>query len=237
MSFYKTLTPFYDEIFPANEKAVHFLSGRLKKGGRILDVGAGTGNMAVALAKQGFKLTAAEPEKGMAESIQQKAQSIQLPITVSTKTMQQSDQFEGNFDGIYCIGNTLVHLDNAEEIRSFFEQVYEKLNAGGVFIFQIVNFDKVLLKKDFRFPIIEKENFTLARQYDLADSGHILFTTTVTANGEAKTNTIPLYPALSSQLLEMLEQCGFKDINAYGNFEDKAYSVDTPALIITAKKD
>ena len=237
MPFYKTLTPFYDEIFPANEKAVHFLSERFKKGGRIIDVGAGTGNMAVALAKQGFELTAAEPEKGMAESIQQKAQSNQLPIAVSTKTMQQVNQFDGNFDGIYCIGNTLVHLDNAEEIRLFFKHVYEKLNAGGMFIFQIVNFDKVLLKKDFRFPLIEKENFTFARQYDLADSGHILFTTTVTANGEAKTNTIPLYPAQSSQLLEMLEQCGFKEITAYGNFEDKAYSIETPALIVTAKKE
>lgn len=236
MPFYKSLTPYYDEIFPANEKAMHFLAERFKKDGHILDVGAGTGNMALALAKRGFHLTAAEPEEIMAEQIEQKAQLMQLPITVSTKTMQQLNQLDEMYDGIYCIGNTLVHLNSLEEIRTFIGQVYEKLNKNGVFIFQIVNFDKVLLKQDFRFPIIEKEHFTFERQYDLADSGHILFTTTITANNVAKTNTIPLYPAQSAQLLAILEQSGFNDINAYGNFEDKAYSMDTPALIITAKK-
>lgn len=46
MTFYQMLTPYYDEIFPANEKQINFIVSYLQKGSSILDVGAGTGNVA-----------------------------------------------------------------------------------------------------------------------------------------------------------------------------------------------
>lgn len=235
MPFYKALTPYYDEIFPTNEKTLTFLASHFKKGDTLLDVGAGTGNMAISLSNQGFQVTAMEPEKGMAEQIRLKSQSCENTVNVTTKTMEQVETLSGNYNGIYCIGNTLVHLNNIEEIHTFFKQTFEKLHSEGTFIFQIVNFDKVLLKKDFTFPLIEKEEFTFERQYEL-DGDHILFTTVLSANGETQQNTIPLYPATSAQLIPLLEQCGFEKIEAYGNFEYKAYSIDSPALIIVAKK-
>ncbi|WP_050614143.1 class I SAM-dependent methyltransferase [Bacillus testis] len=235
MSFYKTLTPYYDQIFPANEKALSFLTSHFKKGDTLLDVGAGTGNMAISLSQQGFQVTAMEPEEGMAEQIQIKSESCHHPVTVTTKTMEQIETIDENYNGIYCIGNTLVHLNSFKDIHSFFKQTFQKLHSDGVFILQIVNFDKVLIKKDFTFPVIKKEAFTFERHYDL-DENHILFTTTLSANGVSQKNTIPLYPATSTQLIPLLEQCGFERIKAYGNFEYKAYSIDSPALIIAAKK-
>ncbi|MGM9949951.1 MAG: class I SAM-dependent methyltransferase [Lysinibacillus sp.] len=231
MSFYKTLTPYYDDIFPANEKTVAFLASHFQEGVSVLDVGAGTGNMAIALAQQGFRVTAMEPEEGMAKQIQLKAQAQQLPITVTTNTMQQIGALEGTYQGIYCIGNTLVHLNDLEEIRTFFQQTFEKLQSEGTFIFQIVNYEK----KDFAFPVMEKEGFTFERQYE-RDGDHILFTTTLSTKEGAQTNTIPLYPATFTQLCPLLEACGFETIEAYGNFVSKAYDSDAPALIMVAKK-
>ncbi|SDN45938.1 hypothetical protein SAMN05443253_11258 [Bacillus sp. OK048] len=56
MTFYSSLTPFYDEIFPTNVKAVNFLKSNFKEGGLLLDVGAGTGNMALTCQKKDLKL-------------------------------------------------------------------------------------------------------------------------------------------------------------------------------------
>ncbi len=236
MSFYLSLTPYYDAIFPTNEKALSFIASQFKKGASLLDAGAGTGNMAVSLAKQGFQLTAMEPEGVMAEQIRSKAESGHLPIAVTTKTMQQLDELEGSFDGIYCIGNTLVHLHDEQEIRSFFKQVFQKLNNGGRFIFQIVNYDKVLKSRDFTFPVMEKDSFTFMREYEL-DGDHILFTTSISQNGSTIKNTIPLYPATSKRLLSLLQDCGFKTVSMYGNFESKEYSsLQSPALIVSAVK-
>lgn len=231
MSFYKTLTPYYDDIFPTNEKTLAFLVAHFKEGASVLDVGAGTGNMAVSLTQQGFHVTAIEPEKSMAEQIRLKAQSQQLPIIVTTNTMQQLGTLDNTYQGIYCIGNTLAHLHDMEEIRTFFQQTFEKLQPEGVFIFQIVNFDK----KDFVFPVIEKEVFLFERQYE-RDGENMLFTTTLSTKEGAQTNTISLYPATAAQLHPLLEACGFESITEYGNFALKTYNHDAPALIMVAKK-
>src|SRR4051812_15932072 len=71
LTFYRSLTPFYDEIFPTNVKALNFLEATFKQGGLLLDVGAGTGNMALFLAKEGFNVIATEPEEAMAQQIRE----------------------------------------------------------------------------------------------------------------------------------------------------------------------
>ncbi|WP_342433265.1 class I SAM-dependent methyltransferase [Neobacillus sp. FSL H8-0543] len=233
MTFYRSLTPFYDEIFPTNVKALNFLRSNFKQGGLLLDVGAGTGNMALYLAEEGFNVIATEPEKTMAQQIREKATNPS--IQVYTKTMQQIEEFEETFDGIYCIGNTLVHLNNVEEINEFLQQVYRKLTDDGLFICQIVNFDKVLSQQDFSFPVIQKETFEFKRQYDLKGD-KVAFTTTLTSAGQSFSNTTTLYPATSKQLLPILKNCGFQTIETYGNFEKIPFSVNSPAFILVAKK-
>lgn len=231
MSFYKTLTPYYNDIFPTNEKTLAFLVDHFKEGASILDVGAGTGNMAISLTQKGFHVTAMEPEENMAEQIRLKAQTQQLSIHVTTKTMQQLSTLDETYQGIYCIGNTLAHLHDLEEIRAFFQQTFEKLQPEGIFIFQIVNYEK----KDFVFPLIEKERFLFERHYE-RDGKHIIFTTKLSTKDGVQTNTIPLYPATAAQLHPLLEACGFNSITAYGNFAMKKYNHDAPALIMVAKK-
>lgn len=231
MTFYQTLTPFYDEIFPANEKTVAFLESFFEKGNSILDVGAGTGNMAIALAKKGFSLTAMEPEEQMAEIIQQKAQNQNVNIEVTTNTMQELNLFNQHFHGIYCIGNTLVHLNDLEEIKTFFRQAYEKLHLNGYFIFQIVNYEK----NDFVFPILEKENFTFERGYERSES-HLLFTAKITTADQELMNTTRLYPATITQLRPLLEECSFEVTGEYGNFVYTNFDSNAPALIMVAKK-
>ncbi len=235
MTFYQPLTQYYDEIFPTNPKASHFLASTFKQGGTLLDVGAGTGNMALSLVHEGFQVTATEPEETMVKQIHQKAKSSPYFLKIYTKAMQQLDEFTETFDGIYCIGNTLVHLDNLEEISEFLHQTYQKLNDDGIFIFQIVNFERVLTTQDFTFPVIKKETFAFERRYDLVDD-KILFTTTLLTNDQTISNTTTLYPATSKQLLPILEDCGFQSIETYGNFAKDSYSLNSPALIVVAKK-
>ncbi|MFE8697888.1 class I SAM-dependent methyltransferase [Cytobacillus sp. FJAT-53684] len=235
MPFYKVITPYYDHIFPMNDKTKQFLAANLKKGGKVLDVGAGTGNMALSLANDGFAVTATEPEEMMAGQILVKAEEGKTQINVTTKSMQQLEDFPEGFDGIYCIGNTLAHLNTLEEFSQFFQQSYKKLNENGTLIFQIVNFEKVLANQDFHFPVIKKDEFEFQRSYDL-QNGKILFTTTLLVDGKSQSNTIPLYPATAAELLPLLERAGFEQINTFGNFNEAPYSIQSPALIVTAAK-
>lgn len=235
MTFYETLYPFYDRIFPLNKQSESFLEAHFNKGQSLLDVGAGTGNMAIALAEKGFIVTAVEPEEKMANDIIVKASSKDISVKVHTYTMEQIEQLGENFDGIYCVGNTLPHLQSIEEIKSFLEKCYKKLTDGGQLILQTVNFEKFISSLDFSFPIIEKEEFKFERNYEQQDE-KVIFTTTLTTKKGAFTNSIPLYPVTSNEIVPSLEQIGYNKIEVLGNFKGEPYSVGSPAFIVVATK-
>lgn len=237
MSFYQEITPFYDQIFPTNEQTLRFLSICFKGKRNLLDVGAGTGNMAFSLANSGFMVTAIEPEETMIEEIHKKVVKSSNHFQVDSKSMLQLDELTSTFDGIYCIGNTLAHLTNLEEISQFFRQSYQKLETDGIFIIQMVNFKKVLTNNLFSFPIIENNHFSFERKYDL-DGEKIQFTTSLKVKDleEPITNTIPLFPATAEQIIPILESIGFREITSYGKFDFTPYTHDSPALIIVSKK-
>lgn len=58
MRFYEALSAYYDLLFPAGTAQVRFVAERLKQGGQVLDVAAGTGNLAVELCKRDIPVTA-----------------------------------------------------------------------------------------------------------------------------------------------------------------------------------
>jgi glycine/sarcosine N-methyltransferase len=233
--FYNELSTYYDQIFPLNHTAYSFVSQYFHEGNSILDMGAGTGSMAVALAEKGFKVTASEPEETMAETIKQKANSKGISLSVSTKSMDEIDEFQEAFDGILCIGNILPHLPDLIAVERYLRKCYNQLKTNGILILQQVNYDKVLSNSDFAFPVIEKAGVTFIREYEKKDQ-HILFTSRLSSNGETLENTIPLFPVTSQQLVPLFKKVGFQAVDVYGNFKKENHSTESPALITVARK-
>ncbi|MEC0182210.1 class I SAM-dependent methyltransferase [Paenibacillus peoriae] len=233
--FYQVLTPYYDEIFPANDKQISFLSSCFPAASTLLDVGAGTGNTAIALTKAGYILTAAEPEQSMTVKIKEKANRDQLHIKVMPNSMQQIPQLNETFDGIYCIGNTLAHLDNFNEICTFLQAAYDMLNEQGKLVIQTVNFENVLRHQKYSFPLIQKDTFTFTRKYEPLDH-KIRFTTILEDHSDTHSNAILLYPVTKAQLQNELLNCGFHSISVYGDYGKSPYSIESPALVIIASK-
>src|SRR6476620_7772496 len=226
MSFYQSFASYYDRIFPLNQTALSFVSSYFQPGESILDIGAGTGNMAVALAEKEIKVTASEPDETMAESIRSKTDLKGLTLSIQTKSMEQIEEFQSNFDGIICIGNTLPHLPDEEGIERFLSQCHQKLNKDGRLILQMVNYDKVLSTDDFSFPVIQKDYFSFTRRYEKVND-HIYFTSILTVHEESTENTIPLYPITSQRLIALLTKAGFESVQVYGNFKAEDFKHDS----------
>lgn len=237
MSFYRKLSEYYDVIFPLNQQSINFINGRIESG-RLLDIAAGTGNHSIALAKLGHRVTATDLDANMVKRLSEKAALNNVSIHVQQLAMEQLDSFEEvDFSTIICLGNSLVHLDNLDEVKSFAANLYDLLTTSGKLIIQIVNYDRILSDNVTMLPFIhrETEKISFTRKYQKVDN-KIIFKGVLTIGEEIFENQVPLLPITSKQLAEILTSTGFKSVAKYGSFKGESFTKESPALIIEAIK-
>jgi SAM-dependent methyltransferase len=144
-----------------------------------------------------------------------------------------------SFDGAFCIGNSLVHLQTAKDIQKSLNEIYALLKIGGQLAIQIVNYDRVLKRDVKDLPLINRPEVQVKfiRKYDLID-GMIHFKTRLIVGDDNKTydNVITLYPLRSTEFKALLETSGFKNIQFYGGFDGKDFDLDAFPMIVTAQK-
>jgi SAM-dependent methyltransferase len=239
MAFYEELSKYYDIVFPLGEVQFKFMTKRFKDRKNILDLAAGTGNYSIALSKLGFNVVAVDLDEEMIRKIEAKNKEERTsvkPHKLDMKNIQGLEDYQ--FDGIICIGNSLVHLDNMGEIKRVLEEMYKLLNDNGVVILQIVNYDRVLKNNVKELPLIDRSEYGVRfiRKYDL-EEGKILFKTKLIIDNEKSyENCVKLYPLKSKELFNMLKVIGFKDIKLYGGFDEKEYNLESFPLVVEAYK-
>jgi SAM-dependent methyltransferase len=112
---------------------VRFLHG-LAGAGPALEVGIGTGRVAVPLAEAGVRVVGVDPSPGMLAVLEQKLRDHpHLPVEARLGSMGLSG-VAGSFSLIYCVYHTLFYADSRVEQQSFFERAAELLAAGGAVV-------------------------------------------------------------------------------------------------------
>ncbi|MGI6113812.1 MAG: class I SAM-dependent methyltransferase [Mahellales bacterium] len=237
MSFYSKLSQYYDYIFPAAHTTLDFLRDVFRKHATssVLDLGCGSGNYSVEFARWGLSVTAVDLDSEMVAKAQAKAKDEDLPIEVIKGNMLNiSDIIKENFDGIVCIGNSLVHLSHRHQISKALKEMNTLLKPGGVLILQIVNYDRVL-KFDVRhLPVIRNDemDLTFIREYSIdAETSLINFITTLKVGKNEYRNIIKLLPLKREELDRLLKESGFNNNTFYGSFAGDGWKEDTMATI------
>ena len=228
MRFYEQISQYYDYIFPTGDEQVRFVqevAGRPPK--TILDIACGTGGYSLELAKQGYLLTAADLDAEMVRQLGLKAETAGIPIKLIQANMLDLDsKITDKFDLAFCIGNSIVHLQNFEQIKSFICSTKKLLNNDGSLILQIINFDRILLKDIKVLPTITDESIglTFERNYSYSEQQHtIYFKTNLTVDKKSFENEISLYPLLEEELLQAVADAGFKKVKLFGDFAGNAF--------------
>ncbi|WP_432408217.1 class I SAM-dependent methyltransferase [Wukongibacter sp. M2B1] len=239
MGFYEELSRYYDIVFPMGKLQLEFIGKHIKGKENILDLAAGTGNYSIALAKEGYNVSAVDLDEEMVKEIAAKNKKQGTDVKPYVLDMKKIDIFGDNkFDGIICIGNSLVHLDNKEEIKEILNKMYGLLRDDGVVILQIVNYDRILRYDVKELPLIDRpeSGVRFVRNYELKD-GKVLFKTRLIIDNERSyDNCIKLYPLQSHDFVELMKEAGFRDIKLYGGFDEREYTIDSFPLVLEAHK-
>lgn len=231
--FYNEISKYYNEIFPVGDYQIQFLKESIKSDRvNILDIACGNGGYSKVFANLNHNVTAIDLNESMINLVKKNYKDIDARVL----NMLDIDKIDKKFDLIYCIGNSLVHLENDEEILEFLIKSSNLLNDNGKLVLQIINYNRILDKDIKKLPIIEGDNLKFYRFYEnIEDKNKISFNTRLEVNNNIYENSEMLYPIRSENLIKLLEKAGFSDIKIFGSFKKEEYEKDNSyALVIKA---
>lgn len=233
MDFYMILSRYYDDLFPPNQKQIRFLMEHSPVQGKILDVGAGTGAYAAALAAKGAVVEALEIGS-MVPYLMKTAEK--KGFTALEMGMEQIHVLKTDSYGlITCIGNTLVHLESTNQVTAFLQKCKQLLLPGGQLIIQIVNYDRIIAKSQTELPVITvpDQQLTLNRSYVIGEES-VQFITKLNAGEMQWVSETRLLALRQQDLAQCLKAAGFEAFYFYGDFEGAAWELSSPATVAVA---
>jgi len=100
--------------------------------GIAVDLGAGTGLHAIALASRGYRVTAIDSCERLLDELRVRAAGS--PVTAVRADLLSFPQIvPGPLDVILCMGDTLTHLQDLAAVETLFAAVAASLAGGGTF--------------------------------------------------------------------------------------------------------
>jgi len=128
----RTYGPAYTQF---NNLTINAIKGILGAKRSILDFGAGTGRLAIPLAKDGYALTAIEKSQGMANVMRQKAIAANIELDIHTCGI--ADYQNGRADLAIALFTVLSYATTEEQIEAIVVNIRKHLLPGGYFFFDL----------------------------------------------------------------------------------------------------
>jgi len=250
MDFYRSISPWYDRIFPVDGAAVRFLAARARPGSRLLDLACGTGGHALALARLGFRVTGVDLDEAMIERARAKAAEAAWPRGAAPELRvldmrEAARRLEAGYALVACVGNSLVHLESEQAIAEVLAGCRELLEPGGALVVQILNYDRILSRHIVELPTLVSEDppppLRFARRYDYSPADRVVSFRTelhVRESGGERvlSNAVPLWILRRQALEGLVRAAGFAALEVHGGFDGQPLGPDSLPLVLSARR-
>jgi SAM-dependent methyltransferase len=123
----------YDEWYQAYDEAAIQILSELARDGRALELGIGTGRIALPLQARGVKVHGIDSSPAMIARLQAKPGGQAIPVTLGNFA---DLPVEGTFDLIYVLFNTFFALLTQDDQIRCFKNVAKHLSPQGVFVIE-----------------------------------------------------------------------------------------------------
>ena len=194
----------------------------------ILDLACGTGNLTLELDKRGYDMIGLDLSYEMLSVASRKKRSGRGKSNIIWVNQDMTDfELYGTVDAVVCSFDSLNYILTEEDLSKCFGLVYNYLNYGGVFIFDVnskYKFEEIYGRNDF---ILENKNvFCAWRNYYNKKTKICDFDMTVFIKSKDNERQYIRFDEFQREkyhsnelLLGLLKSLNFTDINIFYDFD------------------
>ena len=230
--FYTRFADYYEQIFPVNDNKKQVIIDFIIDKETVLDIGCATGEVMEIINSSNKQASGIDLDARMIALAQEKN------LNAWQMDMKEIDALQETYDGLLCLGNTLVHLDNLNEIDKFFKDAHQLLNNQGELFIQIVNYHRVLEKNVSQLPTLYSDSMdaSLERYYEQKDE-KIQFKNILTIAKNQYHSSVSLYPLTHDSLKQLATNNGFEVIGEFGSYNKDSFNpIESQQYLVHLKK-
>jgi 2-polyprenyl-3-methyl-5-hydroxy-6-metoxy-1,4-benzoquinol methylase len=242
VSFYDELAGQYDTLVAQQqrEQTVEDFADRLLERYGIeaaVDAACGTGLYARALARRGVDVTGIDLSKAML--VEARASDENVRWVHGAMQDLAGRLTENGFDAVLCMGNSLPHVLTRPELHSTFEGFARVLRPGGVAIVHLLNYTKVLTRRERIVGITRSGDREFVRFYDFTDPtvqfNALRIDWSTTPPGH-ELHATTLLPWQENELAAAFRSAGLDPIETFGDLNFGPFVPDeSDVLMVTAR--
>ena len=246
MTTYETFAAVYDAVMDdslydlwTDFSLRHLPKSQDKK--KLLELACGTGIQSVRFAQAGFEVTGLDLSQEMLTIAEKRAIAAKQSIKFQQGNMLDLSQ-AGQYDFVTCYSDSICYMQDEVEVGDVFKEVYNALNDGGVFIFDVHS----TYQTDEVFPGYayheNAEDFAMLWDTYADEAPHSVvheLTFFIQEDDGSFSRHDEVHEERTYEILTydvLLEQAGFQSFELYADFEDKAPSRTSARWFFVAKK-
>lgn len=231
---------------PADGEQMAFYERQIERyGSPVLELACGTGNYLVTLSGDDVEISGLDNSDEMLDGAKRRGENQNTETNLINADMRFFDLGQ-KFRLVFIAGNSFQHLNRLEDVEACFASVKKHLAPGGRFIVEIFNPSLQLLNRnpDERFFVGEYKTadgwivLTENVRYDHATQiNHIDWHYKNQFANEEQTVAFTMRQFFPQELDALFRYNNFRIECKYGDFDESAFTSDSPKQIIVAAID
>ncbi len=206
-----------------------YLEEARRSGGPVLELGVGTGRIAIPIAADGIRVIGVDSSRGMLDVCARRAALAGVDIDLRLGDLREPPVRE-RVPLVICPFRSLLHMHTDKDRRAVLAAVRRLLRPGGRFVFDVFT--------PGADDIAQTHERWLEREpgiYELARWDQVQRTLTLTVRGPDGETTMALAWLAPDEWRGLLEQAAFEVEACYGWFDRKPYDGGDDTVWIARK--
>jgi SAM-dependent methyltransferase len=240
---------YYDQSYRDRISDVAFYVTRaLASGGPVLELGVGTGRIALPMARHGLRVWGIDRSRPMLDALRarlgKEANDVRARVTLRQGDMRRA-RLDKRFALVLCAFNGVLHLYTRMDVEAFFARVREHLAPGGTFACDLNVPSLVDLARDpdrpHRVPAFRHPTAGVVKYKEYFDHDMTTQILTVRMRFEPKDGA-PFEQILTHRQFYPCEweslvwYNGFEIVERFGDFEGSKFDRDSDQMVCILKK-